>query len=386
MVSHLLLPSDTQDPGFGETHDVVTVAILGGGQLGLMLGQAARALDVEVRFLDPSPDACARAVGRLTVGSLDDAAAVLDVAFGADVVTYEWEGVPAWSARVLVDTEHIVYPAPDVLQVAQDRLLEKRTANGLGLPTAEYRPIDIADQAPAAMAAVGTPAVLKTRRGGYDGKGQRVLRDSDDLATAVAELGGRSLILERLVDFRREVSVLAARGRDGEIVTWPLVENHHEGGILRTSLASTGDDELQGDADRLVAALLEEFDYVGVLTVELFDVGGELLVNELAPRVHNSGHWTIEGARTSQFENHLRAVLGLPLGDPSATGSAAMLNCIGALPDPAEIESVPGASLHTYGKQPRSGRKLGHVTVVAPDDDTRAERVERLGPLVPSEG
>ena len=362
------------------------MAILGGGQLGLMLGQAARSLEVDVRFLDPSPDACARAVGPLTVGSLDDAAAVLDVAFGADVVTYEWEGVPAWSARVLVDTEHLVYPAPDVLQVAQDRLLEKRRANALGLLTADYRPIDTADEAASAMAEIGTPALLKTRRGGYDGKGQRVLRETDGLAAAVAELGGRSLILERLVDFRREVSVLAARGHDGEIVTWPLVENHHERGLLRTSLASTGDDELQGHADRLVVALLDEFDYVGVLAVELFDVDGELLVNELAPRVHNSGHWTIEGARTSQFENHLRAILGLPLGDTSARGCAAMLNCIGVLPDPGAIATVPGAHLHAYGKAPRPGRKIGHVTVVAPDVSARAERLAELAPLIPSDG
>jgi len=365
---------------------VATVAILGGGQLGLMLGRAARDLGVEIRFLDPSTNACAGAIGPLVVGSLDDEAAVLDVAFGADVITYEWEGVPAWSARVLVDTEHVVYPAPDVLQVAQDRLLEKRTANDLGLPTAEYRPIDSVDQAESAISVIGTPALLKTRRGGYDGKGQRVIREADDLTAAVSELGGRSLILERLVDFEREVSVLAARGRDGDVVTWPLVENHHEGGILRTSFATRGDDALQDKAESLVASLLDRFDYVGVLAVELFDVDGELLVNELAPRVHNSGHWTIEGARTSQFENHLRAILGRQLGDPSPIGSAAMVNCIGVLPDPSAIASVPGAHLHAYGKEPRPGRKVGHVTVVAPDTGIRDERVDTLRPLIPAAG
>lgn len=367
-------------------HGVVTVAVLGGGQLGRMLGEAAADLGVDVRFLDPAPDACAGAIAPLVVGALDDEAAVLETAFGADVVTYEWEGVPAWSARVLADTEHVVHPPPEALAVSQDRLLEKRTADALGLRTAPYRTVDNGAGADDALSAIGVPAVLKTRRGGYDGKGQRVIDDPSTLASAVTQLGGRSLILEQLVAFRREVSVLAARGRDGTVVTWPLVENHHERGILRTSIAPVGDTELQAQADRIATALLERFKYVGVLAVELFDADGELLVNELAPRVHNSGHWTIEGARTSQFENHLRAILGLPLGDTEVTGHAAMLNCIGALPDPDAIVAVPGATLHAYGKVPRQGRKVGHVTVVADDAGTRNERVNELRALIPRDG
>ena len=367
-------------------HAVSTVAVLGGGQLGLMLGEAARRLGVDVRYLDPAPDACAGAIGTLVVGALDDEAAVFETAFGADVVTYEWEGVPAWSARVLVDTEHIVLPPPDALAVAQDRLLEKRVASELGIPTADFRPIDDAQAAADALSAIGVPAVLKTRRGGYDGKGQRVIHDPRALDDAVAELGGRGLLLERLVPFRRELSILAARGRDGAVVTWPLVENHHERGILRTSLAPVCEPEHQTRADEVAAAILTRFDYVGVLAIELFDADGELLLNELAPRVHNSGHWTIEGSRTSQFENHLRAILGLPLGSTDVVGAAGMLNCIGALPDPFLVETVPGAVLHEYGKRPRPGRKVGHVTVLADSPAVRDDRVEELRALLPSDG
>jgi len=371
---------------------VTTVAILGGGQLGLMLGEAAATMDVDVRFLDPSADACAGTVGSLAVGALDDEAAVLDVAFGADVVTYEWEGVPAWSARILADTEHVVRPSPAVLAVSQDRLLEKRMATSLGLPTAPFVAVDEVSDVNGAVGVdeaielVGVPAVVKTRRGGYDGKGQRVVRSRGEAASAVAELGGRSLIVESFVPFARELSILAARDTNGAVLTWPLVENHHELGILRTSLAPAGGADLQRRADEIASAILEHFSYVGVLAVELFDVDGRLLVNEIAPRVHNSGHWTIEGARTSQFENHLRAILDMGLGPTGVDGAAAMLNCVGALPDPDAIASVPGATLHDYGKAVRRGRKVGHVTIVADDAVIRDERVNELGALLPRDG
>jgi 5-(carboxyamino)imidazole ribonucleotide synthase len=231
--------------------------------------------------------------------------------------------------------------------------------------------------------------VLKTRRGGYDGKGQHVLREAADLDVAWTELGDAGpLILETLVPFDRELSVIAVRGLDGEVACWPLVENRHELGILRLSRAPASgvDDALQARAEQLASRLLDDLEHVGVLTVELFQVGDTLLANEIAPRVHNSGHWTIEGAVTSQFENHLRAILGWPLGDTAARGPSVMLNCIGLLPDRDAILAVPGAHFHDYGKAPRTGRKVGHVTVTATSDDELDERLRALAALVPADG
>ncbi len=231
---------------------------------------------------------------------------------------------------------------------------------------------------------MGLPAILKTRRGGYDGKGQMRLETLDDLGPAWDELGGVPLILESVVPFDRELSVLAVRGLDGAVACWPLVENHHEGGILRVSRApapastETATPRCRRAARSWRAQLLDDLDHVGVLAVELFDVGGELLANEIAPRVHNSGHWTIEGAVTSQFENHVRAVLGWPLGSTAARGPSAMVNCIGVMPARDAVLAIPGAHLHDYGKSPRPGRKLGHVTVVAADD-ARAVGAPRRG-------
>ena len=270
-----------------------------------------------------------------------------------------------------------------------------------------------------ALAAIGLPAVLKTRRLGYDGKGQRVLRGAADVEAAWAALGGTPLILEGFVAFERELSILAARGRDGRVACYPLVENHHSDGILRLSLAPAPgcSPTLQAAAERIAADALEALDYVGVLAIELFELpdrrppttdGGSassernlegenrqnasgsfvvrrssLVVNEMAPRVHNSGHWTIEGAETSQFENHLRALLGLPLGSAAPRGCSAMVNLVGALPEPAEVLAVPGAHLHLYGKPPRPGRKVGHVTVRADDRATLEERLARVRRVVP---
>ena len=286
-------------------------------------------------------------------------------------------GVPASAARFLADRGVTVRPGARSLEVAQDRLVEKQAFRALGIPTPAFAPVAAADELPAAVDSVGgLPAVLKTRRGGYDGKGQRVLRDRSDLEHAWNDVGGVPCILEQFLAFDRELSALAVRGADGAVACWPLVENEHADGILRVSHAPAPglDGALQARGTAIAARLLSELDHVGVLAVELFDMGGELLANEIAPRVHNSGHWTIEGAATSQFENHVRAVLGLPLGDPSARGVSAMVNCIGTMPDPAAVLAVPGAHLHDYGKAPREGRKLGHVTVVAEtisDLDTR---------------
>ena len=359
------MADDAGAPGSGPL-----VAVLGGGQLGRMLGLAGIPLGLRFRFLDPVAGAPAAAVGDLVVGALGDEPALAEVAAGASVVTYEWEGVPAAGARHLAE-RYDVRPGARSLEVAQDRLTEKQTFRRLGIATPTFAAVDTRAELGHAVDEVGgLPAVLKTRRGGYDGKGQFVLRTAGDLDAAWAELGGVPLILESLVPFDRELSVLAVRGADGEIACWPLVENLHEAGILRVSRAPAPglDPARQLRGEDVATRLLSDLDHVGVLAVELFEVGDELLANEIAPRVHNSGHWTIEGAETSQFENHLRAVLGLPLGSTTPRGPSAMVNCIGEMPDRDAVLAVPGAHLHDYAKSPRPGRKLGHVTVTAPDD------------------
>jgi 5-(carboxyamino)imidazole ribonucleotide synthase len=363
------------------------VAVLGGGQLGRMLGLAAIPLGIRCRFLDPSPDATAAAVGELVVGELDDPGAIERTAQGANVVTYEWEGVPAPAARAAMQT-HAVRPDPRALEVAQDRLTEKQTLERLGIGVAPFAPIDGPDDVASAVTTLGVPLLFKTRRGGYDGKGQQLVHDAAGAQHAWDALGGVQLIAEGVVDFDRELSVLAARAPDGTVACYPLVQNEHSGGILRTSRAPAPalSPALQAAGEQIAQALLEDLDYVGLLAIELFERRGELLANEIAPRVHNSGHWTIEGAATSQFEQHLRAVLGLPLGSTQTRGHSGMVNCIGSLPDAAAVLSVPGAHLHAYGKAPRPGRKVGHVTVVADDAAARDERLAQVRALQRDDG
>lgn len=363
------------------------VAVLGGGQLGRMLGLAGVAMGVDLRFLDPVTEAPAGAVGPLVVGALDDLDAVDAVAAGATVVTYEWEGVPADSARHA--TRHApVLPGARALEVAQDRVVEKDTLRSVGIDVAAYLAVDERADLERAVAELGLPAVLKTRRGGYDGKGQRVLRTAGDVDDAWDALGGVSLVLESLVPFTRELSVVAVRAHDGSTACWPLVENRHVDGILHTTIAPAPGltAELQRAGAELAVRLLDELDYVGVLAIELFEHDGRLLANEIAPRVHNSGHWTIEGATTSQFENHLRAVLGWPLGSTDARGAAAMVNCLGSMPDPAVVLTVDGAHLHDYAKEPRPGRKVGHVTVTGADEAERDARLARVVASLPPTG
>ena len=358
-----------------------------------MLGLAGVAMGYSFRFLDPSPSACAAAVGDVVVGALDDPDALDRTAAGAALVTYEWEGVPAASVRRLAAGAP-AYPPIRALAVSQDRVAEKMLCRELEIATAPFAAVD--DHAGLLRAAdeIGFPAILKTRGGGYDGKGQVPIATPADLDPAWAEMSAAGplvdaagpLIYEGRVAFDRELSVLACRGRDGAVVTWPVVENEHEHGILRASRVRSGDPDVQAAATDLAARLLVALDYVGVLCVELFAVGSDLLVNEFAPRVHNSGHWTIEGAQTSQFENHLRAGLGLPLGDASARGPAAMVNCIGVLPATAAVLAIAGTHFHDYGKSPRRGRKLGHVTVVADDDETLDRRLAAVRALVVDDG
>jgi 5-(carboxyamino)imidazole ribonucleotide synthase len=361
-----------------------TIAVLGGGQLGRMLGLAGIPLGVGFRFLDPSTDAPAAAVGELVVGPLGDERALTDVAAGADVVTYEWEGVPAAAVDFLARRVP-VRPGARSLEVSQDRLHEKTTCRALGIATPAFAAVDSPDELAAAIDAVGgVPAVVKTRRGGYDGKGQRVLHDAGGLEAVWTDLGSVPLVVEAWVPFERELSVLAVRDPGGAVACWPVVENHHEAGILRVTRAPAPrlDPELQARAETIAQKLATDLDHVGVLAIELFDVGGDLLVNELAPRVHNSGHWTIEGADTSQFENHLRAVLGLPLGNTAARGASVMYNCIGTLPAREAVLAVPGAHFHNYEKTPRAGRKLGHVTLTAATDDDLAASAHAVRALL----
>jgi 5-(carboxyamino)imidazole ribonucleotide synthase len=355
----------------------VRVAIVGGGQLGRMLVQAGERLGVACVTLDPAADSPSAQVGPSIVGAYDDGAALARLADGADVVTYEFENVPVEAVRTLGPP---VLPPPRALEAAQDRIAEKTLFTEVGLPIPTFAAVDDPASLLAGVEAVGLPAVLKTRRFGYDGKGQAVIRNAELMEDAWRAVGEVPSILEAFVPFDRELSIVAVRASDGELRCYPLVENHHREGILRVSYAPAPDltDELQAAAEAHARGVAERLGYVGVFAIELFHAGGTLLGNEMAPRVHNSGHWTIEGAETSQFENHLRAVCGLPLGDVHVRGHVAMVNIIGEAPDAAAILAIPGAHLHSYGKQARPGRKLGHVTLVADDAETVRERVVQV--------
>jgi 5-(carboxyamino)imidazole ribonucleotide synthase len=358
------------------------LGILGGGQLARMLALAAAPLGAQALVVDSSADACAGQVAPLVVADWTDYAALEAFAAQVDVVTFDFENVPAETARWLAQRV-AVFPAPQALAVAQDRLAEKTLFRECGLPTPTFMAVDTREQLDQALAVVGAPAILKTRRLGYDGKGQfrlRVLADADAAWAALGAQGSKhGLILEAFVPFERELSVLAVRGRDGDFRTWPLTRNWHTDGVLSMSLAPAPDiDVLQRRATALARTLAERLEYVGVFALELFVKDGELLGNEMAPRVHNSGHWTIEGAHTSQFENHVRAVLGLPLGDTGARSISSMFNWIGELPDTAPVLKAVDAHWHDYGKQARPGRKVGHTTVCAPDTGQLAVRLSGI--------
>jgi 5-(carboxyamino)imidazole ribonucleotide synthase len=357
----------------------VTIGILGGGQLGYMLALAGYPLGLHFRFLDPSPEAPVGRIAQRVTADYTDQAALEKFASGLELVTYEFENVPVEAARFLAERIP-VYPPPTALEAAQDRLAEKNLFRNLGIATTEFAPVSNSRELDAAVKTIGLPAVLKTSRMGYDGKGQWILSTAEDVAKAKSELPSVKLILERFVPFTRELSVLAIRSRNGESAIYPLVENHHRSGILRLSLAPAPrlEPPIQRAAENAAHRVLESLRYVGVLAIEFFEHQGNLLANEMAPRVHNSGHWTIEGAVTSQFENHLRAVLGLPLGSAGPAGHCAMLNLIGDLPESTEVLAVPDAHLHLYGKSPRPGRKLGHITLRAASPERLALRLSEL--------
>jgi len=375
----------------------VTIGILGGGQLGYMLALAGYPLGLHFRFLDPSPEAPVGRIATRITAQFTDRPALRKFAAGLELVTYEFENVPVEAARFLAERVPVL-PPPAALEVAQDRLNEKHLFQKLGVATTEFAAVADRDGLDSAVRQIGLPAILKTCRMGYDGKGQWILRSPEDVVRAKNELLARNTVvrkptgvtggaeqsapflLERLVPFTRELSILAVRGRTGETAVYPLVENHHRDGILRLSLAPAPqlDRAVQQAAEDAARRVCDALHYVGVLAIEFFEHQGRLLANEMAPRVHNSGHWTIEGAITSQFENHLRAVVGLPLGSTSALGSSAMLNLIGDVPDSAEVLAVRDAHLHLYGKSARAGRKLGHVTLRASSPEQLASRLGEL--------
>ena len=340
------------------------IGIIGAGQLGRMLALAGYPFGLGFVFLDQSADAPGAQVGRIVRGAFDDPASLKALADEVDVITFDVENVPVAAVREIAASKPFL-PPPDALGASQDRLDEKTLFRSLRIPTPEFAAVDSPQDLEAAVASIGLPGVLKTRRLGYDGRGQYFLRQPTDLAIAWETLGSVPLIYEGFVDFSREVSIIGARSTLGEIECYPLTANTHSAGILRYSTAPHHHAGLQKQAEKYLRSLFRRFDYAGILTVEFFVKRGKLIANEMAPRVHNSGHWTIEGARTSQFENHIRAILGLPLGNASAIGHSAMVNFIGTLPPLQDILKIPGVHFHSYGKEPRPNRKLGHATVTA---------------------
>lgn len=358
---------------------VTSVGILGGGQLGRMLALAARPLGIECVCVDPDPGCPASHVADLIVGAYDDPRALAQLARRTSVVTTEFENVPVAAARWL--GEHAAFfPGEVALATAQERLAEKTLFASLGIPTPRYAAVESEEGVRRALEICGTPCVFKTRRMGYDGKGQMIVREAEDAARVWTALGRVPLIAEQFVPFDREVSILAVRSTAGDTAFYPLIENHHAAGILRLSLAPApgATAALQSLAQHHAARVLDRLRYVGVLCIEFFQQGDTLIASEMACRVHNSGHWTIEGAACSQFENHIRAVAGLPLGDTRCRGATAMVNLIGGVPDPRELLAIPGAHLHLYDKAPRPARKVGHVTITGASGDREHDLVAAL--------
>lgn len=340
------------------------VGILGGGQLARMLALAGYPMGIHTLCLDPTKDVCAADVTQVIHADYADQKQLQTFAERVDVITFETENIPLTTAEFVSQIKPI-YPALNALKTGQDRWLEKNLFKELNIPTPQFADINSFSELEHAVAKIGLPAVLKTRRFGYDGKGQFVLKQPADLIKAWEILGGQALILEQFIHFDRELSLIAVRARNGNVQFYPLVENQHHEGILRVSNAPFVNAHLQQQAETYVRAILTKFNYVGVFVIELFQVGEQLFANEMAPRVHNSGHWTIEGADTSQFANHLRAISGLPLGSTATKGYSTMFNVIGKGPDREKILSIPTAYYHTYEKQAKPNRKLGHITVVA---------------------
>ena len=356
------------------------IGILGAGQLGRMLALAGYPLDLDFVFLDPAEAACAAPLGEHIHADYADEHALAEFCSRIAVATYEFENVPLPAAE-FVSGRVPLMPGAAALQSFQDRLTEKTLFTELDIPVPPFVAVSSAAELSSAVEQIGLPAVLKTRRLGYDGKGQAVLRELSDIEPAWQRLGGQDLILEGFVAFERELSIIAVRGKDGECAFYPVCENVHRDGILRLA-TPRADDPMQALDEAHARKALEALDYVGVLAFEFFVDGDRLLANEIAPRVHNSGHWSIEGAECSQFENHLRAIAGLPLGSTALRGPSAMINLIGQPPATADMAAVPGAHVHHYGKTPKPQRKVGHVTVTAATEEQLLQRVSQVQALL----
>ncbi len=358
------------------------IGILGGGQLARMMALSGYPLGFEFVFFDPTPDTCAGQVGELMTAEYHNELALEEFCQKVDIVTIDFENVPVESLR-FVQKKKPVFPSPEVLEIAQDRLMEKQFCHSYGIPTTEFETINSLSELKFAAKKFNYDGILKTRRMGYDGKGQYRISQASDISTIPESLFEQDLILEKRVPFKREVSVIVARNGLGEITTWPLCENKHKDGILTTTIVPAKKSSLDDMTTEYAKQLAVALNYVGVLVIEFFQTEESVYVNEMAPRVHNSGHWSIEGAATSQFENHLRAGLNLPLGSTQMDGMAAMLNWIGAFPD--NILSITEKDLfwHVYGKEPRAGRKIGHSTLLAatPQElhDKIVDLVKKLG-------
>jgi 5-(carboxyamino)imidazole ribonucleotide synthase len=364
----------------------MNIGVLGAGQLGRMLALAGYPLANRFHFLDTTGRPSA-GIGEVTVltGEADDETRLAAFLERVDLVTYEFEHLPVDLVRA-IEAVKPVFPSSEAIRICQDRGEEKALFDRLGIPTPAYRLVGSAAELAAATRELGTPVVAKSVTEGYDGKGQAVIRDPAEAAEAWAAIGHPRLLVEAFVDFVREVSIIAVRGRDGRVAFYPMAENRHEGGILRYSIAPMPDLEvsIQQVADDYIRALLDALDYVGVLALELFQTrDGELLANEMAPRVHNSGHWTLDGAVTSQFENHLRAIQGLPLGDTAARQPTCMVNVIGEEGDIAAILSIDDSHLHRYDKAERPDRKLGHVNLLAPNHAKLLAKTRACASLLP---
>ena len=347
----------------------MTIGILGGGQLGQMLAQAAAELGHECMCYDPNPSACAQSVAELMVGEYADAALLQKFAERCDCITYEFENVPVLCVQWLEERK-IVYPSSAVLHVTQDRWFEKSLCSDLGIPVGLYKNIEQESQLHFALEEFEYRAVLKTRRNGYDGKGQVVIRSEDDVPEAVELCRKQPCIVEAFVPFLQEFSQISTRSPNGNIAFYPLVRNTHRNGILHLSEVPVEvSNKKVEQAKQISTKLNEHFNYVGTMTVELFDTPNGFLLNEIAPRVHNSGHWTIEGAQTSQFSNHIRAITSDKLGDTDCNGYSRMINIIGIHPDRSTLDALDNVYVHYYGKNERPGRKLGHVTVHSSDKE-----------------
>jgi len=344
-----------------------TIGILGGGQLARMLALAGYPLGIQTLCLDPSDFPCANQVSTYLKGEYNDVKMLDKLLEQCQIITFENENIPMETAEYCQQNGQF-YPSSKALSASQDRLLEKQFVRSQNIPTADFHPVNNTDSLHEAAQILGLPFLLKTRRLGYDGKGQFMIKDHNDLASISKTLPNVPLIAEKLVAFKRELSILAVRSIQ-ETAFYPLTENHHQQGILRLSRAPFIHEEHQKQAEDIARKLLIAMDYIGVLAIELFETEDNLLVNEIAPRVHNSGHWTIEGAHTSQFENHLRAVMNLPLGNTAPKGFSAMVNAIGQLPHLSELAGIPFCHIHDYQKPPRPGRKVGHITLNTENPD-----------------